>query len=154
MRSRIIDVALMAAVLIAEIVAIQLAPWPGWVRSFDLLAAVLIAIGVGALWWRRTNPIAVTAVTCVAVIVWDSLQYVGGTRLAVVVALFAVGLYEENRRRSQLVGAAVSVLGALLTLLGGALDRDISIGDPIAALLLPAVIWFTADRGTHSAGGR
>ncbi len=133
---------IMVGVLTVEIVAARSSPWHGD-REIDMAAGVLIGVSVGALWWRRSHPIAVTLTACAVAVIWHMAQYQGGAHLAVLVGVFSIGLHESSRRLSQgVVALLVATLGALHPLL----DRHLSIEQSLIGFTVPAVVWFTAER--------
>ncbi len=62
-----------------------------------------------ALLWRRSRPLVVLAATLMASVVWDVLGLAGGPSLAIFVALYGVGRYITDNRRSFLAVTAAVV---------------------------------------------
>ena len=140
------DVAIMVAVVAAEIVALLVDPWPEVAGDFDARVGVLIGVSALALWWRRSHPIAVTLFGSTIAVALPVTESAGGTHLAVLVGVFSVGLYESSRRRSQAVALFVAALGALHSFLEGGGDRDLSIEQSLVGFTVVAIVWFAADR--------
>lgn len=139
------DVALMVGVLALELVAMVLGPWPEVEPGFNVVAGVLIGVSIVALWWRRSHPIAVTLIGCAIGIILPLSNSQGGTHVAVLVGVFAVGLYESSRRRSQGVAMVVATAATFHNMLEGGL-RDLAIEASLVGLTVPTVVWFAADR--------
>ncbi len=138
------DIAIMVAVLAAEVGAALFGPSPVSGREFDVGAGLLIGVSVLALWWRRSQPIAVTLFAAIAA-TWLVTQYQLGTHVAVLVGVFSLGLYESSRRRSQAIALLVATLGTLHSFLEVP-DRDVSIEGSLVGFTVPAIVWLAADR--------
>jgi signal transduction histidine kinase len=108
------------------------------------LSFALVVIGSGALWWRRSHPLAVLLVVICASLVAFAIapqREPGGAAIAF--AVYAVSVYDRGRVRLVVAAAAIAVILLAVALL--------LLGDfPIARDILPAgatslVAWVIGD---------
>ncbi len=74
------------------------------------MAYLLLALSSLALLWRKSQPLLVLLATLAASIAWDVLDLAGGPSGAIFVALYGVGRYITDNRRSLMAVAAAMVL--------------------------------------------
>ena len=116
-----------AVALVVVMAFIGSDPEPG-LRSFDVLAGVLVAVAGGVLALHRRAPLAVLAVTTAALALYNLLEYTGGpVYLTWIGAVFAVSVARGPAKAW--VPAAVSTAVILVT---GFLWRDQPVGQKLA----------------------
>ena len=105
-----------------------------------LLAVLLLGLTSAALYWRRRAPLPVLGVVLVGWLLALGTDY-GGLGVHAIIALYSVGRYGADDRRSYLgVGAAVAVM-ALDGVTAQALVAEIGFG-----AVLFVVVWSTGRR--------
>ncbi len=97
----------------------------------------LLAAAAAALAWRRQRPIAVTAFITVLMIGWAIVGYGDGQDLALVAAVYAVGRYTDDHRRSLVVVTTVTVVSLLDTIIDTNQRIDIA-----PAIMLGWLPWY------------
>jgi len=116
-----------AVALVVVMAVIGSDPEPG-LRSFDVLAGVLVAVAGGVLALHRRAPLVVLAVTTAALATYNLLEYTGGpVYLTWIGAVFAVSVARGPAKAW--VPAAVSTAVILVT---GFLWRDQPVGQKLA----------------------
>ncbi|HMG43076.1 MAG TPA: histidine kinase [Acidimicrobiales bacterium] len=129
-RVRRVDVVLATVIAVALVVVMAVIgsdPEPG-LRSFDVLAGVLVAVAGGVLALHRRAPLVVLAVTTAALATYNLLEYTGGpVYLTWIGAVFAVSVARGPAKAW--VPAAVSTAVILVT---GFLWRDQPVGQKLA----------------------
>src|SRR4029079_12262383 len=66
----------------------------------DVWSYLLAVVGMGALTWRRTNPVTVLVVTTVAAVLMSSLGYAdAGLPWAAMIAFYSVSPYAHRQSR-------------------------------------------------------
>jgi signal transduction histidine kinase len=107
-----------------------------------LLAFFLFAVACGAVLWRRSQPLAVLAVTLVAAELSGILDYSQFVGVSFLIALYSVARYVTEERWSYLaLGAAlVFVLSAPLT------GEEMSAADLGFGLVVMAGVWYVGRR--------
>lgn len=104
-------------------------------------AIALLAGWSAALWWRRSQPLVVTIVLLVGMLAWASLGFGDGQDLPLVVALYSVGRYHTDHRRSLTIVAiavAVSVVGTLVDA-----NQRVDLAPAVVLTVLP---WYVGRR--------
>ena len=116
-----------AVALVVVMAVIGSDPEPG-LRSFDVLAGVLVAVAGGVLALHRRAPLVVLSVTTAALATYNLLEYTGGpVYLTWIGAVFAVSVARGPAKAW--VPAAVSTAVILVT---GFLWRDQPVGQKLA----------------------
>lgn len=108
----------------------------GPVGAFGMLAAA-----AAALLWRRSRPIAVTALVTVIGIGWAVAGYGDGSELALVVAVYSVGRYTSDSRSSLLTVVGVTVASIIATVIDPNQRIDIA-----PAIILSGLPWYVGRR--------
>ena len=111
-------------------------------RGADLLdhpTAIFVLLGVsaGALAWRRSAPIVVTAVVLLVTIVWSLLGYGDGHDLPLVISMYTVGRTGVDAR----LGLSTLLTAAIVSIVATLVDADQNI-DVLPALLLTVGPWY------------
>jgi signal transduction histidine kinase len=104
-------------------------------------AVIVIAVASGALYWRRSHPMAVLAVALVATApsnAFPSLELVG---IAMLVALYGVGRYTTNDRRS-----AIGLGGALAVVALSAFSDAMTIAEVGFGFVVVFLVWYLGRR--------
>ncbi len=104
-------------------------------------AFAMLAVAAGALLWRRLRPIAVTVFVMGIMIAWALASYGDGQDLALVVAIYSVGRYTTDHRRSVLTVAAVIAISLLDTIIDTNQRIDIA-----PAIILAGLPWYLGRR--------
>lgn len=104
-------------------------------------AVLLLALAAVSLWWRRSHPIAVTAVVLAVLIVWALADYGDGQDLALAVAVYSVGRYTVNHRRSLAAVTAAIAIALAGTVVDGNQRIDIA-----PAVILTVLPWYIGRR--------
>jgi len=105
----------------------------------DIWSYVIAIIGMGALTWRRTNPVAVLIVSTAAAVAMSSLGYgEAGLPWAAMIAFYSVAAYA--RRQTRLVAFLV-IAAAFATLLITNSSSDFDKADVFANALAFAIVW-------------
>jgi signal transduction histidine kinase len=105
----------------------------------DIWSYVIAIIGMGALTWRRTNPVAVLVVSTAAAVAMSSLGYgEAGLPWAAMIAFYSVAAYA--RRQTRLVAFLV-IAAAFATLLITNSSSDFDKADVFANALAFAIVW-------------
>jgi len=134
---RILDVVLAALAAAALVVVTAVMDGDAGDRSFDALAAVLVAVAGGVLALHRRAPMAVLAVTTSAVAVYGLREYPGGPiYLTVIVGIFAVSVARGPAKAW--VPAALATAVLLVTTFDGSAGHEIAlwVSWAVGALLL------------------
>jgi signal transduction histidine kinase len=107
-----------------------------------VLAFLLFAVACGAILWRRSQPLAVLAVTLVAAELSGVLDYSQVVGVSFLIALYSVARYVTSERRSYVaLGAAlVFVLSAPFT------GEEMSAADLGFGLVVMAGVWYVGRR--------
>ena len=113
LRPRSSDAAIAALVFILEVGGI-LGRTADEAGAFDIsmlgdistVTYLLLAISSIALLWRRDLPLVVLATTLVASLAWDVIGLADGPSLAILISLYGVGRYIEDKRIAALALAA------------------------------------------------
>jgi len=105
----------------------------------DVWSYLLAVVGMGALTWRRTNPVTVLVVTTVAARLMRSLGYAdAGLPWAAMIAFYSVSAYAH--RQSRLV-AFLLLAAAFATLLATNRSSHFDKADVLANGLAFAIVW-------------
>ncbi len=117
-------------------------------RSIDLLAAGLVVIPCLAVFYRRTKPIHALVVGSVSGFSYWILDYpAAGASFALLVLLYAVGRYAENRVQSTRTLITFTVF-LLLVLVAGYFyegEEEVTIGVIVLNLILFQLAWMAGD---------
>lgn len=145
---RLSDAVLVVIVFVASMVAVTASELeegePFSARAIGELpisAMILMALAAGALWWRRSRPLEVTAFVLVMAIVWAVAQDGDGNDLPMMVALYSVGRYAAD----DTLGVAALTAAVTTSVVASVVDASQRI-DVLPALLLPALPWYVGRR--------
>ena len=138
------------AVLVLLLLLITIGSWMSWVRdnpevSMDgaapAIAMILFLIGTISLFWRRKKPLQVHATVLVVSALAMAPAYMYGPLPAMMISLYSLGRYTENRR------FGYAGLGAALVLVA---VEEVYIshatGDSIFSLLIVFGVWYVGRR--------
>jgi signal transduction histidine kinase len=101
----------------------------------------LLAVGSAALFWLRSQPLAVFGVACAMTLTWFALSYQGNPVFHILVSVYAVGRYVREWRIS------LAVLAVALAVTGLALVADNDpVSDVVTGLMVTTLPWYVGLR--------
>lgn len=147
-----VDVAVAVVVFGASVVNVASQDAAG-ISEIPVAGFVMLAIGSVALFWRRSQSLAVLGVALVMTGAWTAFGYPGNPVLHILVSLYAVGRYVPEWRIS------LAALAVALTVVGFGQVTD---GDPtsevVTALVVTTLPWYAGRRvrirGDYTAAAR
>jgi signal transduction histidine kinase len=108
----------------------------------DLWAYVLVVVGMGALAWRRANPVAVLVLATAAAVTMSSLGYEeAGLPIAALFAFYSVAA--NSPRRVRLIGFLVLVAAMGILLVSD--DADFDNADAVRNALGFSLVWIIGE---------
>ncbi len=102
---------------------------------------VLVALASGALWWRRTWPVASTVFVLAVAVLWAVAGYGDGEDLPLVVAVYGVGRYGTDDRHSVATVVAAFGVGIVASVVDSSQRVDV-----LPAFILTALPWYVGRR--------
>jgi signal transduction histidine kinase len=138
------------AVLVLVVLLITIGSWMSWVNgnsevhlegTAPAIAMILFLVGTIVLYWRRQKPLQVHATVLVVSALAMVPGFMYGPLPALMISLYSLGRYTENRRLGHFG------LGAALVLV--AVEEFITsepAGDSIFSLLIVFVVWYVGRR--------
>jgi signal transduction histidine kinase len=138
--ARGVDIAVAVVVFVISVVNLAAQDAAG-ISEIPGAGFLLLAVGSGALLWRRSRSVAVLAVALAMTVVWMVLDYPGNPVFHILVSLYAVGRYVPDGRISlAALAAALAVVG-----LGQVADGD-PVSDVVTALVVTTLPWYLGRR--------
>jgi signal transduction histidine kinase len=135
-----VDVALVVVVFGASVVNVAVQDAVG-ISEIPVAGILMLAIGSGALFWRRTWPLAVLGLALTMTVAWAAFGYPGNPVFLVLVSLYAVGRYfPEGRINLAALATALAVVG-----FGQVTDGD-QASEVVTALLVTTLPWYVGRR--------
>jgi signal transduction histidine kinase len=107
----------------------------------SVAALLVLAVAGGVLYWRRSQPLAVFAVTLGAAVVSIGVRDAGTAGIAMLFALYSVGRYVTDDRWSYAALGGALVLVAISSLVDSVTVAQIGFG-----LVLTFVVWYLGRR--------
>jgi signal transduction histidine kinase len=146
-RQTAIDVALVAIAFLLGLALLGGDDRGGDRPDVDGLAVLLVALTALPLFWRRSRPLAVFALTATASAAINALGYPAGPPIGPTIAIFSLGLYPSSSRAGLRLSAAVVVLLLGVHLVAtGVGDEEIPIAPALFGILVWGGAWVIGDR--------
>jgi signal transduction histidine kinase len=111
------------------------------VGEVSVAAVILLAVGSGALYWRRSRPLVVFGVTWGAAVLSLALRDAGTVAIAMMFALYSVGRYATDDRRGYLPLGGALVFVTVSSLVDAVAVAEIGFG-----LVFTFVVWYIGRR--------
>jgi signal transduction histidine kinase len=135
-----VDVAVVVVVFGASVVNVAVQDGVG-ISEIPVAGILMLAIGSGALFWRRTWPLAVLGFALTMTVAWAAFGYPGNPVFLILASLYAVGRYfPEGRINLASLATALAVVG-----FGQVTDGD-QASEVVTALLVTTLTWYVGRR--------
>jgi signal transduction histidine kinase len=111
------------------------------VGEVSVAAVIVLAVGSGALYWRRSRPLAVFGVTWGAAALSLALRDAGTVAIAMMFALYSVGRYATDDRWGY-----IPLGGALVFVTVSSLVDAVTVAEIGFGLVFTFVVWYVGRR--------
>jgi signal transduction histidine kinase len=111
------------------------------VGEASIAALIVLVVGSGALYWRRSRPLVVFGVTWGAAVLGIWLRDAGTVAIAMMFALYSVGRYVTDDRWS-----SIPLGGALVFVTASSLVDEVTVAQIAFGLFFTFVVWYLGRR--------